>query len=194
MDQATLIGARLRQIRKGLNLSLADLSERSGVSIGALSQLERGLSQPSLRTVERISNAVGVPMYWLFEPPSDADEGDDVVVRKGYGAKLTVAAEGMEKTLVTPRSFAPMQLMLVEMEPGSKSSNEYYHHDGIDVGYVLTGSLNLEVDGKVYMLGAGDCFAFDSHLPHRFENRGGAKAEILWVNTQERLKGLEPLP
>jgi hypothetical protein len=36
--------------------------------------------------------------------------------------------------------------------------------------------------------------AFDSHLPHRFENRGGAKAEVLWVNTQQRLKGLEPLP
>ena len=192
MDQATLIGSRLRHIRKGLKLSLADLSERSGVSIGALSQLERGLSQPSLRTVERISNAVGVPMYWLFEPTSETEEGDNIVVRKGRGIGLTVAARGMVKTLVTPRNFAPMQLMLVEMEPGSKSSDEYYHHDGIDVGYVLEGSLNLEVDGRVYVLSMGDCFAFDSHLPHRFENRGGTRAEILWINTQERLKGLQP--
>ncbi|NJO37212.1 MAG: cupin domain-containing protein [Rhizobiales bacterium] len=153
---------------------------------------ERGLSQPSLRTVQRISDAVGVPMYWLFEPPNGSDQGEGIVIRKGQGVRLTVAADGVAKTLVTPKSFGAMQLMLVEVEPGSKSSDEYYRHDGIDVGYVLEGSLNLEVDGRVYVLSVGDCFAFDSHLPHRFENRGGARAEILWVNTQDRLKGLEP--
>ncbi|MFV0475342.1 MAG: cupin domain-containing protein [Pikeienuella sp.] len=193
MQANTMIGARLRQTRKDMALSLADLSERSGVSIGTLSQLERGIGRPSLRTIERIGNALGVPLYWLFDvQPREGDGADDIVVRAGQGAPLTVLVEGMKKTLVTPRSFGAMQLMLVEMEPGASSSAGYFQHEGIDVGYILSGSLHLEVDGKIHILAAGDCFAFDSGLPHRFENRGGGRAEVLWVNTKRKLQGLDP--
>ena len=191
MNANNLIGSRLRQTRKDLSLSLADLAQRSGVAIGTLSQLERGLSSPSLRTIERIGQALGVPIYWLFDVQGCGDEPDDpIVVRSGQGIALTVVEEGMEKVLITPRSFEPMQLMTVKMEPGSKSSPGYFRHEGIDVGYVLSGSLHLEVDGRLYVLSSGDTFAFDSHLPHRFENRGGSRAEVLWVNTKSKLNGL----
>src|SRR5690606_19991482 len=96
-------------------------------------------------------------------------------------------------TLITPRNFDRMQMMTVEMEPGSKSSPGFYRHEGIDVGYILSGSLNLEVDGRTHVLSVGDCFAFDSQLPHRFENRGGTRAEVLWINTKSRLTGLPPV-
>jgi transcriptional regulator with XRE-family HTH domain len=191
MNANNLIGSRLRQTRKDLELSLADLAKRSGVSIGTLSQLERGLGSPSLRTIERIGQALGVPIYWLLDAQGRGDEAaDSVVVRSGQGIALTVTEEGMEKTLITPRSFEPMQLMTVKMEPGSKSSPGYFRHDGIDVGHVLSGSLHIEVDGRLYVLSSGDTFAFDSHLPHRFENRGGSRAEVLWINTKSKLSGL----
>ncbi|WP_347309967.1 helix-turn-helix domain-containing protein [Defluviimonas sp. SAOS-178_SWC] len=194
MQANSMIGARVRQIRKDLNLSLDDLSKRSSVSIGTLSQIERGLGRPSLRTIERIGNALGVPIYWLFEVQANKDDAgaDDIVVRSGKGAPLTVLVEGMKKTLITPTTFAQMQLMLVDMEPGSKSSAGFYQHEGIDVGYVLCGSLHLEVDDRLYVLATGDCFAFDSQLPHRFQNRGGTKAEVLWINTKKELQGLKP--
>lgn len=191
MNSNHVIGQRLRQIRKDLSLSLADLSERSGVSVGTLSQLERGMGQPSLRTIERISQALGVPPFWLFETRGHESATDDnVVVRSGQGIPLTVTEQGMLKNLVTPRDFSPVQLMTVEMEPGAISSAGYYRHEGVDVGYILSGSLNLEVDGRLYVLSAGDSFAFDSMLPHRFENRGGTRAEVLWINTKSRLNGL----
>ncbi|MFQ6774346.1 cupin domain-containing protein [Cereibacter sphaeroides] len=194
MNSNHLIGQRLRQIRKNLALSLSGLSERSGVSVGTLSQLERGLGRPSLRTIERISQALGVPPFWLLEMPDQHNpEHDQMIVRSGQGVQLTVTEPGMTKTLVTPRSFDAMQLMTVVMEPGSKSGAGFYRHEGIDVGYILSGSLNLEVDGRTHVLSAGDCFAFDSQLPHRFENRGGSRAEVLWINTKSRLNGLPPL-
>jgi transcriptional regulator with XRE-family HTH domain len=91
MNANNLIGSRLRQTRKDLALSLADLAKRSGVSIGTLSQLERGLGSPSLRTIERIGHALGVPIYWLFDVQGRGDEsGDPVVVRSGLGIPLTV--------------------------------------------------------------------------------------------------------
>ena len=191
MNANNPIGIRLRQTRKDLDLSLADLAKRSGVAIGTLSQLERGMGSPSLRTIERIALALGVPIYWLFQVQGRGDEsGDPVVVRSGQGIALTVTEDGMNKTLITPRSFEPMQLMTVEMQPGSKSGPGYFRHEGIDVGYVLSGSLHLEVDGRLYVLSSGDTFAFDSHLPHRFENRGGSRAEVLWINTKSKLSGL----
>lgn len=194
MNTNHLIGQRLRQIRKDLSLSLSDLSERSSVSVGTLSQLERGLGQPSLRTIERISQALGVPPFWLLEMPGRESQTDDsLIVRSGQGVQLTVTEPGITKTLVTPRDFERMQMMTVMMEPGTKSSPGYYRHEGIDVGYILSGSLNLEVDGRTHVLSAGDCFAFDSQLPHRFENRGGTRAEVLWINTKFRLNGLPPL-
>lgn len=193
MKSNHLIGQRLRQIRKDLALSLSDLSERSQVSVGTLSQLERGMGRPSLRTIERISQALGVPPFWLLEMPGKESPTDDsVVVRAGQGVPLTVTAQGMVKTLITPRNFERMQLMTVGMEPGAQSSSGHYRHEGIDVGYILSGSLNLEVDGRTHVLSAGDCFAFDSQLPHRFENRGGVRAEVLWINTKSRLNGLPP--
>lgn len=194
MNSNHLIGQRLRQIRKDLSLSLSDLSERSGVSVGTLSQLERGMGRPSLRTIERISQALGVPPFWLLDMPDQESPTDEsVVVRAGNGVKLTVTEQGMKKTLITPRNFDRMQMMTVEMEPGSKSSPGFYRHEGIDVGYILSGSLNLEVDGRTHVLSVGDCFAFDSQLPHRFENRGGTRAEVLWINTKSRLTGLPPV-
>lgn len=189
MQANALIGTRLRQIRKDLELSLVDLSKRSGVSTGTLSQIERGLGRPSLRTIERIGGALGVPIYWLFDVPGkDAPDTGNIVIRRGQGADLTVLIEGMTKTLITPSSFGALQLMRVEMEPGVRSGPGYYQHDGIDVGYVLSGALHLEVDKTLYVLAAGDSFAFDSHLPHRFENRGGSRAEILWINTRREMR------
>ena len=116
MNAHYLIGQRLRQIRKDLSLSLSDLSARSGVSVGTVSQLERGMGRPSLRTIERISQALGVPPFWLLDMPHQENPTDEsVVVRSGQGVKLTVTEPGMTKTLITPRNFDRMQMMSVEM-------------------------------------------------------------------------------
>ena len=175
------VGRRLRALRRRHALSLRQLSERAGVALGGLSQIERGLTQPTIATLERTATALGVPLSAFFE--GEAAEGA-VVVRRGRGARLAVAASGIDKTLLTPPSVAPLQLMLVRLEPGASSGPESYVHAGLDAGTVLSGSLNLEVDGRVHVLGAGDGFGFSSDHPHRFENRGAATAEILWINTR----------
>ena len=176
------VGGRLRELRRQHSLSLKGLAERSDVAIGSLSQIERGLTQPSIRTLQKVAAAVGVPLSWFFEP-RDAEE-DGVVVRAGSGALLATKPNGIVKTLLTPHDLDALQLMLVRIDPGASSGAGVYTHAGLDAGTVLGGSLNLEVDGRVYVLGPGDSFGFDSGRPHRFENRGAVPAEIVWINTQ----------
>ncbi len=186
-DQERRLATKLRNLRKNHALSLQDLAQRASVAVGTLSQIERGLSQPSLRTLQKIGAAVGVPLAWFFDDVSEEDERNDgVIVRQGKGATLKVSGHGISKMLLTPETLHGLQLMLVTMEPYSVSGHGSYEHEGHDAGLVLAGSLNLEVDGKIYVLGVGDSFGFDSRRPHRFENRGGTQARIVWVNTQQR--------
>ncbi|WP_051927529.1 helix-turn-helix domain-containing protein [Ruegeria halocynthiae] len=184
-EAEVLLGPKLRKLRKNNGLSLQELALRSDVSVGALSQIERGLSQPSVRTLQKIGHALGVPLTWMFDKSgAEDDAADGIIVRKGKGATLKVPSNGINKVLLTPLNFQNLQLMVVKMEPHSTSGDGAYTHEGLDAGLVLSGCLNLEVDGRIYVLGVGDSFAFDSNRPHRFENRGGAQAEILWVNTE----------
>ena len=177
------IGEKLRMLRKGHALSLKELSARAQISIGALSQIERGISSPSIRTLNKLATSFAVPLSFFFAE-SDEAEADGIVIRQHRGKDLAVSAQGIAKRLLTPQTLEGLQLMLVRMEPASSSGPEAYGHPGLDAGYVLSGALRLEVEGRVYLLTEGDSFGFDSARPHRFECVGERGAEIIWVNTQ----------
>lgn len=182
-EEATL-GQRLRTLRKSHALSLKELSARASLSIGALSQIERGISSPSVRTLNKLATTFDVPLSYFFTDPG-ASEADGVVVRHDHGgAEMTVSAQGIRKRLLTPKTLGGLQLMLVQMEPEASSGPEAYGHPGLDAGYVVSGALRLEVGGQIYLLTAGDSFGFPSTRPHRFECVGAQPAEIVWVNTQ----------
>lgn len=177
------LGQRLKVLRKSHALSLKQLAERAGLSIGALSQIERDLTSPSVRTLNKLATTFDVPLSHFFSD-GHGPEIDGIVVRRNRGAELKVNAQGIRKRLLTPEALAGLQLMLVQMAPESSSGPEAYGHPGLDAGYVLTGALRLEVDGRVYLLTEGDSFGFPSTRPHRFECVGTQPAEIIWINTQ----------
>lgn len=180
------VGTRIRTIRKDLSLSLQQVAERAGVSVGTMSQLERGLSQPSLRTLHKICNALGVPLSWLFKTAAGEPrvENNPYVVRAGDAARLQCPAEGYDKFLLTPRAFDGLQMILIRLAPRAQSGIGTYTHSGRESGYVLKGSLHLQIGPQLNLLTAGDSFAFESTIPHRFENLGATTAEIVWVTTQ----------
>lgn len=80
--------------------------------------------------------------------------------------------------------------MLVTAETGWRTTESHTHH-GYEFGYVATGELELGIDGGTYELCQGDCFPLKSTLMHSFKNRGAARTQILWVNTQQAAGGPE---
>ncbi|MBY8976775.1 cupin domain-containing protein [Rhodobacteraceae bacterium NNCM2] len=177
------IGQRVKTLRKSHGLSLKELSIKANLSIGALSQIERDLTSPSIRTLNKLAVTFNVPLSHFFADGSES-EIDGIVVRRERGAEIKVQAQGIRKRLLTPEGLAGLQLMLVQMEPESSSGDEAYGHPGLDAGVVLRGVLRLEVEGRVYLLTEGDSFGFVSTRPHRFECVGTQPAEIAWINTQ----------
>lgn len=174
-------GVRLRQRRKVRGMSLKEVAERAEVSIGLLSQIERGLTMPSVRSLGAICRALDMPVAWLFDMPDEAED-NALVVRRHARRVLDLGAKGMIKELMTPDSCTGIQMMRLIIRPGGSTGEAPYNHpQGAKCGTVLSGTLGLEVDGETYSIGAGDSFAFEATRLIRFWCEGNQEAEILWI-------------
>ena len=179
------VGQRLRDLRRSRKLSLEVIAARTELSIGFLSQIERGLSSPSLRVLATIADVLGVGIAGLFGAKETAGNGSDAIVtREQQRAELNLWRTGISKQLLSPSgSDGRLNLFLVHMEPGGSTGDELYTHDGEEAGLVIEGEMILTVDAESWTLKQGDSFRFASRRPHRFSNPSGkAKAVVLWVN------------
>lgn len=183
-SDAKVIGEKLRLRRKRKRLSLKDVAEKSGLSIGMLSLVERGLTMPSVRSMRTICDALEMPVRWLFDGmSSDNAHETGVVVRKAERRSLSYANSGLHKELLTPDSQAHLQMFRFVMQPGINSGDAYNNAPGGKCGVVLSGSLGLELDGREFTIESGDSFAFDATQKVRFWTIGSEVCEVLWVVT-----------
>ncbi|MFT3690810.1 cupin domain-containing protein [Paenirhodobacter sp.] len=177
------IGLRIRQSRQRLGLTLGQLSEASGVSIGALSQIERGLVSPTVRTLYTIAGVLRMPPAQLIDPAGyDLTIGSGLYVLRAADQKVVIDAGGVTKLLASPATIQTMKCFVVTVQPGGTTGAEAYSHPGEELGYVISGRFVLEVEGVAYQVKAGDGFALPSTLRHRFYNTSDSEARILWVN------------
>lgn len=185
-DQSLKIGAKLKHARLLLGISLAELGEKIGVTEGYLSKLENDRSQASMATLHKLVQALGTNMSELFATTPD-DSGPVLVVRQNERAKL-VTGHRRAGNRVTLEKLVPsgpgflLQINIHVVAAGGGSS-EPISHSGQEFGYVLSGTLEITVDGHKVVLEEGDSFYFESPLPHSYQNLGANEARILWVNT-----------
>lgn len=178
------LGLQVRDLRKTLRLSLQQLADKSGLSTGLLSQIERGLTSPSIRSLRQISEALGVtPARFFHEEAPPPPEEIGRIVRRGQGRLLRLSATGVAKWLLTPDLSGELEMLLVEIQPGGKSGDELYTHKGEECGYVVSGAMRLWVEERCYLLAEGDSFRFRSTTPHRFENAAETMTNVIWIIT-----------
>lgn len=176
--------ARLRQSRAGQGLSLKQVATRSGLSIGFISQVERGLTSPSMRSLRQLADALGLQVDDLFsQPPAAKKREARHIVRKDMRRVLNLDDIGMHMEIVTPRSAPGVQAFAAYLRPGGTSGKEYDSHRGQECGIILDGQLELWLDDEKYVLGPGDAFSFNSKTPHRYRNPGPTMTYIHWVIT-----------
>jgi transcriptional regulator with XRE-family HTH domain len=183
MDVA--VGQRIRNLRRTRAMSLETVAARTDLSIGFISQIERGLSSPSLRVLATLADVLGVGIAGLFGAKDNANPAPDAVVtRRRQRAKLNLWRTGISKQLLSPAgSEGRLNLFLVHMEPGGSTGDELYTHNGEEAGLVIEGEMKLTVDAESWTLKQGDSFRFASRRPHRFNNPSDErKAVVLWVN------------
>jgi transcriptional regulator with XRE-family HTH domain len=178
------LGQQIRALRKAQKLSLSQLAERSDLSIGNLSQIERGVRSPSVRSLQRLSECLKVPIADLFQtrtlPP--ASEVGTILRRKARPI-LNLSKSGCHKELLTPMTPGTLQLLLVTLDPGGSSGPEHYSHKGEEAGVVVAGAMKLWIEDQAYILKEGDSFRFKSTRRHRFESASKQTTRVLWATT-----------
>jgi len=176
------VGLRLRAIRKAATLSISDLGKKAGVSNGMISQIERGLTNPSLKTLERLHIALDVPLAALLESATSAVDGPDrgVVRRVEDRPLLAIGKTGITKELLTPAGDHNMEMLLVTVPPGGKT-DEVRLGIGEKAGWILDGTIELTVSGFSSILNTGDSFQFSSAERHGIHNPGNEDARLVWV-------------
>lgn len=178
------VGQRLRALRQERRLSLEKVAASTGLSIGFISQVERGLSSPSLRVLALLADTLQTGIGGLFEGAPSEKDPDPIVVFERDRAELKLWRAGITKQLLTPAGGTQsLSLFHMVLEPKASTGDELFSHDGEEAGLVLEGRLTLVVEARTLELTAGDSFRFASHRPHRFGNPDGqTRAVVLWVN------------
>jgi XRE family transcriptional regulator, regulator of sulfur utilization len=175
------VGARVKALREGMDLSLRDLAERSGVSAPMLSQVERGETSPTLAIAERIAGGFDLTLSQLLR----LDEREHVVVTRA-GERRTRARGGHRtEELTPPLPGQRADVSFHELDPGASTGrpdDPPLHEPGArETAVVLSGTVTLLIDADRHELGEGDSVTFDADLPHHFENDGAEPARFLAV-------------
>lgn len=189
-ESPALLGQHLRELRKEQKLSLAKLSERSDVSVSMLSHIERGQTMPSLRTLNRICQALNTEMSAIFPANQPAYENESTeIVRAGERSRLEFKSFGLTKELLSPTRSKSLEFFMVTLEPGGGSGPERLVRQGEKAGLVVEGELSLLIGDKNYVLSKGDSFQFNSAKPHRILNDTDAPIKILWIIRPDSIVG-----
>lgn len=176
------IGDRLRMRRRIRRLSLQQLAEKTGLSIGLLSQIERNVSTPSLRSLREICLGLQMPMSWLFEVPDEMSS--DVVVRADARRRLDLSSQGIIKDLITPDNVPEVQMIRITIQPGAIFEGlTSTVANAAKSGTVLIGTLDFQLAERTFPLATGDSFAFPAIKPHKLTCTSDQTAVVLWVVT-----------
>ena len=178
MDNHT--GQRLRAIRQRNRLSQRELARRSGVANASISLIESGKLNPTVSMLKKVLDGVPVSLGEFF---SDEEEVHDKVIFRA--AELTEIADGGVSYRQVGANLGDKAIQFLHecYEPGATTGKHQLRHEGEECGLVLSGRLDLTVDGITETLRAGDAYYFASHRPHRFANTGRSVCEVITACT-----------
>jgi quercetin dioxygenase-like cupin family protein/DNA-binding phage protein len=176
-DPGARIGAQLRAARLAARMSMAQVAEKSGLTKGFVSKLERDLANVSVASLMRLCDALGISVASLFQ----ADKGE--VVRRGAYPPINFGGLRMREYLLTPSGERRVQAILSDIEPGGGSGDEPYALPAdVEFVFVLAGQLQIEAAGERLLLDEGDAFTFPGAAAHTFRAVPAAgRTRVLWV-------------
>jgi len=176
------LGNAIRTQRKLKSMTLLALAKRAGFSISYLSQIERDLLTPSIDTLRRLAEVLGIPAGQLMLKDARQPKSSVAVVRRSERKQLAFPGSNIHYELLTPDMRRRASLLWVEAPPGSESG-PLFSHEGEDGVVVLKGKIEVEVGSVWHQLEAGDTIYFNAKIPHRWRNSGGVSAEAVWLST-----------
>lgn len=206
MELNIALGKRMRALRMERGIKIVDLANETGLTSSTISQVERALISPSISTLKRICDALGIPVSYLFEnadfpeerrPEAQPDPSGGMerlfshmlsafppaspVVHKEE-RKILSPTKGVRFYLLNPDLSGPIELIYNEYDPGAGTGSELYSHPGVECGLILAGELVIQINDDTYVLKEGDSITFPCSEPHAKRNEGDVMCTCIWAN------------
>jgi transcriptional regulator with XRE-family HTH domain len=181
------LGKRIQDLRRRRGLTTGELAARVQVTSGFISQLEHGKTDPSLQTLQRVAAALQVPLSYLLLD----DESKPQVIRKGERNVIHVGNGGLCASILSPLPSRDLELVLLELPPGSVPWAKLAFHNGHECHLVVKGKVRAYYGDESYLLDEGDSIFWDGTAPHRLENVGDEEAQIVMALTPPAFLPLE---
>lgn len=175
-----LLVSRIGEFRRARGLSLGELATEVGVTSAMASQIERGVTTPSMSTLSKIAAALGVSMAQLFE----IENPDSTVVRFEDREVIEHPGLGINDKVIS--SDLSMKLLVLEstISAGRHSGSDLAVHGAeVECVLVLEGSIEIKVGTNQYCLAEGDSLTFQGKIAHGFSNPNETPARVLWIMT-----------
>ena len=149
-------------------MNIKDLAKLTGVTSSLLSQIERGLANPSLNTLNAIAKVLEVPLFSFFTTSANTKE---LVVKADRRKKMILPErENILYELLSPDLSGAIELALMKLTPSSDSSEELLEHQGEEVAFVMEGKVNLVLDNSKIELDTGDSVRIPMGMKHKWIN------------------------
>jgi len=174
------VGGRLKQLRQERGLSMRAVARASGLSTNALSMIERSRTSPSVSTLYKISEALGIPITAFFRTEPQRKE---LIYQKQIEHKKILIPSGIWTGLGGAEYLGNIEPFVLTLDPGGCSGEQGLIHTGHEFVYCISGILTYEIEGETYHLDAGDNLIFSAQRSHQWCNTGNTTTIALIVIT-----------
>ncbi len=178
-ESATVnVGESLRRLREARNISMRALAKISGLSANALSVIERGKTSPSVSTLYKLADAMGVPVTAFFGAP---EERQQVIYLRAVDRSCFPIVRGAWEGLGGEKFIGRVEPFVLTLETGADSGPAPLVHTGHEFVFCLTGNIEYQVEERYFLLSPNDSLLFAAHLRHHWRNAGQGPAHVLIV-------------
>lgn len=201
----TNLGRKIREERLKRRMTLADLSQKTGLSKSFLSLVERGITEPSITSLKKIAKEYGYSVVRLFQENNEGNLGgwdyqngfqkqtetstfsyvqSVEVVRSNWRKKLMLPGTNVTYDLLTPDMNRQLEVMHMKVPTGTTSGNEpMVDPPGEKMGIILRGVLEFQMGTETYTLNQGDSIYYPASAPHSWRAIEGDPVEVIWILT-----------
>ncbi|MBU3146219.1 helix-turn-helix domain-containing protein [Clostridium sp. CF012] len=173
------ISGKIRNLRKEKDLTLKDLSMKTGLSVSFLSQVENGYSSLAITSLKKIAESLNVPMNYFFKPP----EIHNFLVKAEEEKVFTIEGSNSEFVRISGDFTGRRIESLIIIIPPEKMHGNISSHPGEEFVYVLEGALIVNLSGTDYLVKAGDSIQYPSTTDHSWVNPLNQKTKLLSITT-----------
>ena len=177
------LGLQIRKKREQRGIALTKAAEEMNISPSLLSQIERGIVSPSISTLRTIADYLSTYIGELLGERISKENAK--VIRKNDKIRSVMWGKRVKLHILSP-SNSNIEFIYNEYYVDSSTVDKLYQHEGEECGYVIEGKLEINLNGKKFILNEGDFIWFLSTIPHKITNLSNKKSIAIWVDSPAR--------